>query len=96
MKPFLFSTSHETIPRAYNLSVNSRQQHTIVSFESASDAFAFRDAAKAAGIPGRLRTIPRQISAGCGTAWDSPFGYHAEIEALIAHHGLLHEGVHLL
>lgn len=65
------------------LPMDSTSLHTIVSFDSVSDAFAFSRAAADAEIPGRLRTIPRQISAGCGTAWDSPAGWHDRIEQLV-------------
>lgn len=70
--------------------------HTIVSFDSVSDAFAFSQAAREAGVEGRLRTIPRQISAGCGTAWDSPAGWRPRIEALIAERRLEVGAVHSL
>lgn len=72
------------------------QPHTIVSFDSAYDAFAFKSAALKEGIEGRLRTVPRQISAGCGTAWDSPYGWHDQIEQLISSQNLDVEGVHTL
>lgn len=70
--------------------------HTIVAFECVSDAFAFKEAAQLAGIEGRLRTIPRQISAGCGTAWDSPPGWHEAILKLVDANSLCVEGIHLL
>ena len=68
----------------------------IVSFDSIADAFAFKEAAKAADIEGRLRTIPRQISAGCGTAWDSPASYRDAIAALIAANTLAYDALHAL
>lgn len=71
-------------------------RHTIVSFDSAYDAFAFKGAAQSAGIEGRLRTIPRQISAGCGTAWDSPPGWREAIERLIADNDLVIDSLHTL
>ncbi|MBQ6391249.1 MAG: DUF3343 domain-containing protein [Eggerthellaceae bacterium] len=70
--------------------------HTIVSFDSVSDAFSFSDAARKAGIEGRLRTIPRQISAGCGTAWDSPPGWYDAIERLLADGHLAYDGIYVL
>ena len=74
----------------------NESMHTIVSFDSAYDAFAFKDAAVLAGIEGRLRTIPRQISAGCGTAWDSPPGWHERIAQLVADEKLTIDAIHML
>lgn len=41
----------------------------IVAFHTTADAFGFEEIAKRCGLDGRLGTIPRSISAGCGFAW---------------------------
>ncbi len=38
----------------------------IVAFHTTADAFGFEEIAKRYGLEGRLGTIPRSISAGCG------------------------------
>ena len=45
--------------------------YLIVSFYTSFDAFAFQEACTQFEIPGKLISIPRQISAGCGLAWQS-------------------------
>ena len=45
------------------------EEALVVAFESTASALAFADAAKAAGLSGRLVPIPRTLSAGCGMAW---------------------------
>ena len=67
---------------------------TVITFPTTADAFAFEAAAKAASAPGRLSTIPRSLSAGCGFAWSAPTEAHDELVAFIARHGLEVEGVH--
>ena len=40
----------------------------VITFASTLDAFAFEDAARAAGLPGRLIPLPTGIAASCGLA----------------------------
>ncbi|WP_165043236.1 DUF3343 domain-containing protein [Adlercreutzia sp. ZJ138] len=49
--------------------MRSRKIKLVVSFYTTADAFAFEAACKQAGVSGRLGTVPRQMSAGCGMAW---------------------------
>ena len=67
---------------------------TVITFPTTADAFAFEAAAKAASVPGRLSTIPRSLSAGCGFAWSAPTEALDELVAFIARHDLEVEGVH--
>ncbi len=73
----------------------SAQEVVVVTFSTITDAFAFEKACKARGISGRLITIPRQLSAGCGMAWSSPVALRDDVEALIVQ-GLEHEEVHII
>ncbi len=59
-------------------------KHIIVTFHATIEAFALKEACEAAGIEGRLRTIPRSLSAGCGLAWASPIEHAGELRALLA------------
>lgn len=47
---------------------------TIVTFGRTLDAFAFEDAARSSGLPGRLIPLPTAIAASCGLAWKLPPG----------------------
>lgn len=66
----------------------------VVSFHTSADAFAFEKACNQTSVAGRLTTIPRVISAGCGLAWTAPLAERARIEALIGERTLLYEGLH--
>lgn len=68
----------------------------VVSFHTTADAFAFEKACKQQGLQGRLTTIPRSISAGCGLAWSAPDEERRVLELLIQENQLLVEGVHSL
>ena len=41
----------------------------VISFANVTEALAVEDACKAAGLPGRIIPVPREITAGCGLAW---------------------------
>jgi Protein of unknown function (DUF3343) len=55
----------------------------VVAFYTTADAFAFKSACAKHGISGRLITIPRELSAGCGLAWRSPANEGVHIDKLI-------------
>ncbi len=66
----------------------------IVSFHTTADAFGFEAAAKRCGLHGRLGTIPRTISAGCGFAWFAEGAQTEDLLQFIEQQGLEYEGVH--
>lgn len=53
----------------------------VITFHTTAEAFAFDASAKSHSLPGRLGTIPRTLSAGCGFAW---LGDNADAECLRA------------
>lgn len=68
----------------------------VITFHTTADAFAFEKACKQAKVEGRLTTIPRNISAGCGLAWSAPDTQHVVLEELINTKALCIEEVHQL
>lgn len=51
-----------------------RTARVIFTFNTTTQAMKMERAAEAAGAPGRLIPVPREISAGCGMAWSAPAG----------------------
>ena len=45
------------------------QKYVVISFHTTTAAFANEKYCKARGIPGRMISVPREMSAGCGIAW---------------------------
>ncbi|WP_283171574.1 DUF3343 domain-containing protein [Curtanaerobium respiraculi] len=76
--------------------MRSKQPYIVVSFHTTNDAMAVQEAAKRAGLAGRLAPIPRQISAGCGLAWIEPAVHRARIMRLVEEGGLEHAGIDML
>lgn len=66
----------------------------IVAFHTTADAFGFEEIAKRCGLDGRLGTIPRSISAGCGFAWLVEQGSMEKLQRLIVQQGLECEGIY--
>lgn len=66
----------------------------IVVFHTTADAFGFEEIAKRYGLEGRLGTIPRSISAGCGFAWLIERGSKEKLQRFIVQRGLEYEGIY--
>lgn len=64
----------------------------VVTFARTLDAFAFEDAARAGGVPGRIIPLPTGIAASCGLAWLLPPGHPPDVLTPLA--GLRREGVY--
>ena len=68
----------------------------VVSFHTTVDAFTFEKICKQEGIQGRLTTIPRMISSGCGLAWSAPDTMQSCIVKLVQEKRVCIEDIHLL
>jgi hypothetical protein len=60
-----------------------KELQCVVTFQTTTVAMAFEEAAKAAGLSGRLIPLPRAIAAGCGLAWREDPKDRALIEKLL-------------
>ena len=49
--------------------MRAKELKLIVTFHTTTAAMAMEKACAAAGIPGRLIPVPREITAGCGMSW---------------------------
>ncbi len=56
----------------------------VLTFDTTAAAMGAEAACAAAGIPGRLLPVPRQLSSDCGIAWASPREQRPRLEELIA------------
>ena len=46
-----------------------KKTYIVLSFRTTLEAMEWEKCCLAAGVPGRLIPLPREISAGCGLAW---------------------------
>lgn len=49
-----------------------KEMRLVVAFHTTDAAMAAERRCKAAGLPGKLITVPRSITSDCGIAWSSP------------------------
>ena len=55
----------------------------VVTFHTTTAAMAMESACAAAGLPGRLIPVPREITAGCGMAWKAKPEDRSALEAFV-------------
>ncbi len=59
-----------------------------VTFYTSAEAMALERACRSAGLPGRLKPVPRSITSDCGIAWATAPEQRQALEALIGSEGL--------
>lgn len=60
----------------------------IVTFHTTTAAMAMEAACTAAGVPGRLIPVPREITAGCGMSWKADPADRAVLESFVKEKGI--------
>ena len=68
----------------------------VISFANVTEALAVENACKAAGLPGRIIPVPREITAGCGLAWKAAPEDREMLVAALDKAGLTYAGVHIV
>lgn len=69
----------------------SGEEKLFVTFDTTTDALSFKASAPSHGLKGKLRMIPRSLSADCGMAWEEPIHNEQTLVEAIDAHG---EGCH--
>ncbi|MBR7010459.1 MAG: DUF3343 domain-containing protein [Oscillospiraceae bacterium] len=73
-----------------------RRPTLFFSFAATAAAMEAERLCRAAGQPGRLVPVPRQITAGCGLAWMASPEDGEALRAFFKAEGLEYEGCHLI
>ena len=73
-----------------------RQPRLIVTFETTTMALKMEKVCHAAGAPGRLIPVPREITAGCGLSWLAAPEARDCLDAVMRAGGVTAQGVHTL
>lgn len=68
--------------------MRKQEETLIVTFHTAADAIQAERICKAAGLPGRMIPVPRELSAGCGLSWCTAPEQEQEIRKRLAEVGL--------
>jgi hypothetical protein len=68
--------------------MRAKQLKLIVTFHTTTAAMAMERVCTAAGLPGRLIPVPREITAGCGMSWKAEPEDRAALEAFVKEKGI--------
>ncbi len=68
----------------------------VISFANVTEALAVENACKAAGLPGRIIPVPREITAGCGLAWKAAPEDREVLLSALDEANLRYEGSYIL
>jgi len=63
--------------------MREKKLQLVVTFHTTTAAMAMESACAAAGMPGRLIPVPREITAGCGMAWKAGPEDRAALEGFV-------------
>ncbi len=68
----------------------------VVTFYTTAEAMAAEKTCRARGVPGRLISAPRALSADCGIAWCSPPEARETVVSALEEAGVEFAGIHEL
>ena len=76
--------------------MRKKEMRCVITFHTTTEAMLFEQAAKAAGLNGRIIPIPREITAGCGLSWVDHIHVREDIERILAEQKLGFANIHEL
>ena len=74
--------------------MRKKELKLVVTFHTTADAMAMEKACKEHNVPGRIISVPRAISAGCGLAWCANLDEKDQISAIMKQVGIEEEDMH--
>lgn len=76
--------------------MRKKEKRLITAFYTTHDAMAFEEFCHEHGVPGRLISLPREISAGCGLAWSAPPEDEEGLKVLLQSAGIIPQELRML
>ena len=74
--------------------MRKKELKLVVTFHTTADAMAMEKACKEHNVPGRIISVPRAISAGCGLAWCAELDEREQISDIMKQVGIQEEDMH--
>lgn len=68
----------------------------VVTFHTTAEAMATEQLCRKHGLPGKLISVPRQLTSDCGIAWACPADLRETVAGLLACNGVEYDGLHEL
>lgn len=76
--------------------MRQKELRFVVTFHTTAEAMAMEGLCKKAGVPGKLISAPRSVSADCGIAWSSPAAEEDAVRRVTQEAALEIQGFHSL
>ncbi len=76
--------------------MREKQLRLVITFYTTADAMATEQLCSTNGIPGKLFSAPRILSADCGIAWQSPLTERNTLVSLLAERSIEVHSIHEL
>lgn len=76
--------------------MRQKKPRLIVTFETTAMALKMEKVCHAAGAPGRLIPVPREITAGCGMAWMAQPEEREQLELVMRDGNVIPQEIHVL
>ena len=71
-----------------------KQMKLVITFHTTTDAMAMEQMCKKEQADGRIKPVPRVISAGCGLAWCANLESRETLEELMKIKGITYQEIH--
>ncbi len=72
--------------------MKKKELRLVITFHTTADAMAMEKACKGKS-EGRLIPVPRELSAGCGIAWNAPLTERSVLEQILSDAGIEYEEI---
>ena len=76
--------------------MDGRQTRLIVTFHTTAEAMATEQLCRKNQLPGKLISVPRQLTSDCGIAWACPAELRPAVAALLTENGVEYDAFHEL
>ena len=76
--------------------MGEKQTRLIVTFHTTAEAMATEQLCRKRDLPGKLISVPRQLTSDCGIAWACPAELRQTVSELLAENGVEYDGLHEL
>lgn len=68
----------------------------VITFHTTAAAIAFEKICRKKNLPGKLSSVPRQVTSDCGIAWCAEISAKEEFERLVKDSELEIDGIHVI
>ena len=76
--------------------MREKQLRCVITFPTTAAAMAMERACEKKGLAGRIISVPRSITAGCGICWAAPPQAREELEDMVMEEKIQISGIYMI